>query len=514
MFTTLISKEIRRHLLTFRFAAALVTIFALVLVSVWVLADDYKRRNNSYLRSAEMSSRRDVEEVFVPSQISPTVHRPPTLLSIFAEGEDRRLGNIVRIQRWLVPSEATGSFSDNTLMAALPPFDLLTIFTVVISLFSLLFTYDAVSGEREEGTLKLISTVSIRRGTLYAAKFAAGLICIAIPFLLSFACSLVVLSFVFAVQFTLVQWAALTLMILAGLFYAAIFIALGLLSSVLVRRSSTALVLALLIWALGVLVIPGAAQEASGLLVQPPSPTEITRLESQIREENKAKMGSFYDSHPRATSGWTGGYGDDRGGYYMFDGGVENFAQTADYVRFLEPLRLSCADRIWEVFRRHELERDQQASLAAGFSVMAPAHHLRDAFTRLSGTAISSYERFMRSARRYRGQLIDGFRNRGYFGRNALRFFSRRDESTISDEGYAQRRQEYRRLQVETPTFYREQVGPHTWGPLPKDEVQPFRESEMEPDFISALVPMGALAFGTLLVFAIGFAAFIRYDVR
>ncbi len=513
MFLDLVSKEVRQHLLTFRFAAALVTIFALVVVSVWVLADDYKRRNDSYLSAAEMSSRHEAEEVYVPTQVSPTVHRPPTLLSIFAEGENRRLGNSVRILRWRVPSEATGSFTDNILMAALPPFDLLSIFTVVISLFSLLFTYDAVSGEREVGTLKLLSIGIVRRGTIYAAKFTAGLICIAIPFLVSSACSLLVLSFVFGVQFTSVQWAALALMIVAGLLYAAVFIALGLLSSVLVRRSSTALVLALLIWALGVLVIPGAAQEASGLFVPPPSPTEITRLEDEIREEYRAKLRDFYESHPRATSGWTGGYGSE-GGYWMFDGGLENYRQTADYVRFIEPLMFSNADRTWAVFRSHESQRDRQVSLAGTLSLIAPAHHLRDAFTLLSGTDISAYEKFMRSARRYREQLIEGFRSRGYFGRNALQFFTRRDEATIGDEMYQQRVRQYRQMAMQNPMLYREQVGPHTWGPLPAEETTPYGGIEGGSDFNGALVPVGALAFGALVVFAVGFVAFIRYDVR
>jgi ABC-type transport system involved in multi-copper enzyme maturation permease subunit len=513
VFLTILAKETRVHLMTFRFAAAVVTIFALVIVSVWVLADDYRRRNDAYLSAAELSARHDSQEVYVPSQISPTVHRPPSRLSIFVEGEERRLGNSVRISRWSVPTEASGSFTDNIFMAALQPFDLQTIFSIVVSLFALLLTYDAISGEREGGTLKMICTGGLKRGTLFAAKFSASLICIAIPLLLTFACCLVMLSFVFNLQFSASQWLAIALIVLAGLIYAALFIALGLLSSVLVRRSSTALVLALLIWALGVLVIPAAAQKASGLAVYPPQPAELTKLERELSEETRAKSMVFDESHPYWGSGWTGGYGQD-GGYWMFDGGVENYRQTADYVRFIEPLMLSNADRLWQVFQSQERSHDRQVAVADALSAVAPAHQLRSAFTLLAGTDMSAYEKFMRSARRYREQLIDGFRSKGYFGRDALRFFTRRDEATIGDDLYAQRQQEYRRLAESDYEAFRTQIGPQAWGPLPKSETQPFMAVEEEPDFKAAMSPMMVLALGVMLVFTAGFAAFIRYDVR
>ena len=109
MFLSLLFKEIRFHLLTFRFAAALITTLMLVVLSMWVLGDDYIRRRNTYNISVETTARQ-IEEVYVPSQISPTLYRPPSALSIFAQGEDRRFGNTLQVQRWEVPRRAEGSF--------------------------------------------------------------------------------------------------------------------------------------------------------------------------------------------------------------------------------------------------------------------------------------------------------------------------------------------------------------------------------------------------------------------
>ena len=80
MFTTLFGKEIREHLLTFRFGAALLTVFVLVIVSVWVLGEDYLHRRDTYNLMVEKSAEADAE-VLVPSQISPVLNLPPSPLS-------------------------------------------------------------------------------------------------------------------------------------------------------------------------------------------------------------------------------------------------------------------------------------------------------------------------------------------------------------------------------------------------------------------------------------------------
>ena len=512
MFLTLFSKEVRNHLLTFRFAAALLTTFLLVTISVWILADDYSRRRDTYNRTAERSAQEDLQ-VYVPSRISPTLHRPPSPLSIFAQGEDRRLGDSVRVRRWTVPREATGSFTDNLLMGALQDFDLLTIFTFVFSLFGLLFTYDAVSGEREEGTLKQMCTSSMRRGAIFAAKFLAGVACLALPFLLSLLCSLLILTFVFSIGFSGAHWLAVSTMVMAGLLYIAVFIAVGLLCSALTRRSSTALVFSLLFWLLGILLIPGAGQSAARMLIDLPESEEIVKLERQMRVETVSELSEFRRKNPGTGSGWTGGWGGE--GYYMFDANTRNFRNTAAYVLYCEPRALARADRVWDTFKRHDELRERQAVLADSLSSIAPAHHLRRTFTLLSGTDIRAYERFLEAVRRYRRGMIDEFRNRDYFGRNVYKFFTRLDESEIDDDSYARRREEYDRT--------REEVGAHTffsdywnifYGPLPASEIPRFSFAAGQPDFNSALAPIACLAATAIFVFLLGFVAFIRYDVR
>ena len=103
MFKTMFFKEIREHLMTFRFAAALVTTFVLILISFWVLGEDYKERQNDFNQAAKKLNEDMLARCYTPSMIAPVISRPPSPLRIFAEGEDRRHGNFITIERLLIP---------------------------------------------------------------------------------------------------------------------------------------------------------------------------------------------------------------------------------------------------------------------------------------------------------------------------------------------------------------------------------------------------------------------------
>ncbi|HUX05882.1 MAG TPA: ABC transporter permease subunit, partial [Acidobacteriota bacterium] len=289
MFRVLLWKEIREHLITFRFAAALVTTFVLVVVSVWVLGDDFQRRRDNYTKISEEAARA-TGEVKIPSMLEPIVHYPPSPLGIFASGEEKALGNAVRIQRWEVPSEATDSLTDNPLLTAIPSFDLLAVFTLITSLFGIILTYDSITGEKERGTLRQMCATVAGRWRLYAAKFVAGVVVLSIPTILSFVSGLVVLRFIHNINFGSAQWFAIVFMLGAGLLFGAVFIALGLMCSALVNRSPTALILSLLLWALGVLIIPlGAVSLATAFHKLPPH-SEIIKLQKVTADEVNAEI--------------------------------------------------------------------------------------------------------------------------------------------------------------------------------------------------------------------------------
>lgn len=515
MFGILLWKEIREHLMTFRFAAALVTIFLLVIISVWVNGNDYLRRRDTFNTLSDTAATQ-VAETYVVSQLVPIIHRPPSALSVFAQGEEKRLGNRVEIERYSIPAEASDSLTDNPLMASQQSFDLLLIFTFIISLFGILFTYDSISGERERGALRMLCSNAMGRRTIYLVKFVAGLIVLSIPVIISFLCALQVLQWVHTIQYNPDQWIAIGVMLFGGLLYGALFVAVGLCCSSLVRRPSTSLVLSLLIWTLLVVLIPGAATNTAKSLDPLPSPTEFSNFEQRTREETKNKVQVFrMMSLPRGLGGRRCTSGGISQSYYLLDSfNVTRWNDWIKYALFKESVWQPRAYTVWDFYLRFLEEKKRQKNFAEILSFPSPSQRLHNIFTLLAKTDYEAYADFMSQARRYRETFMQGLKDRGLFDSNIIGLISRRTQDDISsDEKIAER---FRKMdaRMQNGEDWEVVLGFDQFGPLPPELIPHFAYDFEKPDFGESFLPIGVLFFMLALVFFAGFIAFMRYDVR
>ena len=112
---------------------------------------------------------------------------PPNPLSIFNVGLDKRLGNESQISHGFVPTlwDTGTSKLTNPLLNLFTSIDIVFIFEVVLSLIALIFAYDAIAGERERGTLRLVVTHPVRRGQILLAKYISAMLCLLVPLLMS-----------------------------------------------------------------------------------------------------------------------------------------------------------------------------------------------------------------------------------------------------------------------------------------------------------------------------------------
>ena len=65
---------------------------------------------------------------------------------------------------------------------------------------ALLFAYDAVAGDWENGTLRLVISHPVRRGTVLLAKYIGAMVCLLIPVLMSLLMVLILLSTASSIQ--------------------------------------------------------------------------------------------------------------------------------------------------------------------------------------------------------------------------------------------------------------------------------------------------------------------------
>jgi len=510
VFGSLFWKEIREHLMTFRFGAALITTFVLVMVSVWVLGEDFVVRNNNFNQMSESFAQQN-KEVYVPSQISPVVLRPLSPLSIFAKGEDEHLGNAVQISRWSVPVDADDYLTVNNLLHSIPSFDLLTIFVFAISLFGILLSYDSICGERERGTLKMLCSHATKRGVIFTAKFAGGVAILAVPFLLSLISALLVLQFIHGIRFSATQWAAIGLITVLGLLYGAVFIGLGMVCSALAGRSSVALALALLFWTLSVILIPSAGNSLAATFVPLESIEGISKFTQETSSEIQAKMAEFYtENNLNLSSNGSSGIGLDQP--YWFDGRREWLLDHMKYIGFYEQLYQERAEQIWKLYQSYLARKKEQYNLGSLFKVISPAHLLHHSVTALAYTDYSTHAEFLEHCRRYRQAILDDFRNKGLFDRNINKFFTRWEMSEFATEESNRKRLEELRRRIESMDDF-------VWmrdafSVLPEDYILPFNYQGGQPNFEAALWPTALLGLMIIGIFALGFVIFIRYDVR
>ncbi len=149
----------------------------------------------------------------------------------------------MKVSHVVVPVKATQHGSDNPYLVVFPRTDLTFVFQIVISLPTFLFSYDAIAGERQNGTLALVLSNAIPRGKLLFGKYLGGILSLAIPLVFSLLVALLLIFLSPHVVISVSDWARIGIFCLVSLIYMSVFFTLGMLFSTWVGRATTALIL-------------------------------------------------------------------------------------------------------------------------------------------------------------------------------------------------------------------------------------------------------------------------------
>ena len=91
-------------------------------------------------------------------QINPKAHRKPNPLNIFNIGTEKSGADMVSIQLatpiWEKAAQKYGS--DNPFLSIFLAIDAIFVFKITLSALAILFAYNTISREHEDGTLKLV----------------------------------------------------------------------------------------------------------------------------------------------------------------------------------------------------------------------------------------------------------------------------------------------------------------------------------------------------------------------
>lgn len=159
---------------------------------------------------------------------------------MFTVGLERELSRSVSISRG-EPELGRSNYA-SALYALFPPPDLLYIVNIVGSLLAMLFAFNAISGEHEEGTLRLVMSNAVPRHTVLLSKWLGGYLALMAPLLAAVLLGLLLANLLTSFELGIDEWPAFAGMLGVAALYLSLFFTLALAISVYARRSSTSLV--------------------------------------------------------------------------------------------------------------------------------------------------------------------------------------------------------------------------------------------------------------------------------
>ena len=432
MLMTLIQKEIMHHVLSVRFIALLLMCVLLIPLT---LSINYRKYNQNLINYQESVKRAQAEaEENPPSAQDPNTEvsklfLKPTPLSVFVNGLEDALPTYLGMTRNGVRQSSTG-LAQASVAYVLGNLDFLFIVGTVFSLLALLFTFDAVAGEREAGTLRINLSNPLPRDVFLWSKLIGGYIVFVVPFLVSFLLGLLLLTWQgFPLGEFKIAGPVLGLTLIS-LLYIAVFFAIGVFISTYLDNAKTALIVAFTFWVLAVLVAPRGAFVVAKLIA-PTRTQQAVYMEKNALRNNLTKDKEEKLAQKMAETMAFGGSVN----ISLNDPGTQK--RLADLRGPIdEEFRRAFQNQTDKIDRDYQREKDRQEHVGETLSRVAPTSSLTYSAMNLTQTGKLKRELYFQTGEQYYNQLEESYFSGisddalGQF----MQMINRMDDSSESEE--------------------------------------------------------------------------------
>ena len=374
MLRDIIKKEILDNITSPKFVFTFLLCTLLILLSVYTGVTNYRAEKKEYtaalaLNKKNMESQPNYQSL---AGIGIKISKPPQVLGTVVTGIEEAVGRVAPVNIAADPNLIDSKYSSNPVFAVFGALDLMFIVKIVLSLFAILFTYDAIVGEKEKGTLKLALSNDVPRDRLILGKAIGGYISLLLPLLIPLLLSLLILLIVPDISLGGQDWARLLLIFLMFFLYLSVFFSLGLFVSARTTRSSTSFLVLLFIWVVIVMVIPKVAVITAGQVRPIPSVHEITAKKDAFLQQIQSE-----------------------GQKGVIEWSRKNAADAAKDVKAYQ-------EKFRQFIQDYQQRRRAQQSLAINLSRVSPASALTFGSMTLARTGVDDFDRFLASVRAYK----------------------------------------------------------------------------------------------------------------
>ncbi|MHA1704726.1 MAG: ABC transporter permease [Promethearchaeota archaeon] len=465
MLKEMIYKELRSHLMDFRFFLTLTLTLIMFIVSAFIFSNQYHERIREFREienknNEELNSRaNNLSTLAIYEQ---TIQLKPTPMELIAEGNIKNLPNSFIISAFDI-SEPQNISRENNFMKKFTSVDWTFTIAFILSFFAILMSYDAISGEKTIGTLGLMLSNSVSRNVVILGKYLSALIILILPLITSIILSLLIVNLHGQIVFSIEEIGKIILYSIASIFYLSVFILFGLLISSITKNSITSIIILLFIWVcLGVLIPNSGGKIAAKYF---PIPTReqvdqhIANAQREIQEAHLAR-------NPEALS-WSG------------DPWDKNVPARAELVNAMYDIRIRMNNEFM-------YQRMNQIKKARSILMISPTAVFTCLTEQICITGLNHFEYFYKQVFNYRKQF--------------RQFIEEKD-----------------RLDPDSPhQVYKWEQSPMSQKPVNPNSIPRFQEKN--PPFTKilkkALFNFSILIIFNAILFIAVFTAFQRYDVR
>ncbi len=423
----IIQREFVSNVLTSRFMIGFVVCLISTAAAVFVQVEDYEKRLAAY-HTAVREHQEETRTWDLYSQINPKAHRKPNPLSIFNVGTEKSGADMVSIALatpiWEKAAQKQGS--DNPFLSIFLAIDVIFVFKIVLSALAILFAYNTISGEREDGTLKLVLSNPIPRDVLVFGKYLGGILSLFPIVTISFTVGVVIAYASPATDFSGAALLRVVMVLFVSLLYVSICYLLGMLLSVWTKEAATTLILSMFIWGILTIVYSNIATFAVAKFPphkRQPEKEALQQIE-QLWEDFKAERDTYilkkwgYKYPTSAISQIADGplmlsinmrspgeLGFQE--FYEFKPiHILDVSKFQEVLGYQEPLRIDYVNDAEELLKRREDIGERNRQLGRNISRLSFADAYRFAIGAITGTDRESYNDFIRGTRSYKRQVV------------------------------------------------------------------------------------------------------------
>lgn len=406
MLSTLMTKEIHETIITYRFLIALFLCLILIPLAMYVSLEDFERRNEEYQNSIRLYQEKS--EGRINPEFQAEGFRPPSPLSVFSQGAENSLP-------FKVTTSRNGDFQigqkmpeKNLLVDLFGKIDFAVTVSYVLSIMAIIFTFNCITGEKENGTLRLMIANSAPRWKVLMAKIMGNFLSFLLPFLIAWLIALTILLWSGSVQiFTADRFLPILFIFLVSIIFLFIISNLGVFISTRMSHSVTSMIVLLLIWVLMIFVVPKLSSMVAQI-IYPIKSEQVLNSELQMAKRNLDEK--YIEKRRQLLKDMllTRGLNNDSDIFdKMDDPGVAGIFQKYDQsvVAIEQECEKEYASTVKRLEQDYELKKQTQTNIALFISRISPVCCYLNVLSELSGTGISELQNFTDHAQRFQHQV-------------------------------------------------------------------------------------------------------------